>query len=65
MSSTSKHDDFWQEKSLDELAHEQGLEEQRPVDELIGHARDLWESDEEFDQFIAQIHERRYEPSAK
>ena len=54
---------LWQERSLDELAHEQKLA-QSTVESLVGQGADLWASDEELDQFIASIQERRHEPSA-
>jgi hypothetical protein len=63
MSSDIPTDDFWQEKSLEQLAREQGLAQQRPVDQLIGRGRDLWDSDSQLEQFLADIHERRHETS--
>lgn len=46
-------DDFWSEKTLDELATEQDV---HPVDDfaiVFGKAADLWEDDEDFDEFLS------------
>lgn len=46
---------FWQEKTLDELAAEQGLRLPQSLDRLIGRGQDLWESDEEFEEFLRAL----------
>lgn len=62
MDKTSDND-FWHEKTIEELAREQHLEQQLPVEQLIGQGRELWSSDEELNKFLDAIHERRHEPS--
>jgi hypothetical protein len=51
--------DSWRKKSIEELAAEQGVRLPQDLDELIGQGKDLWRSDEEFEQFLAGIYERR------
>ena len=46
-------------KSLDELAKEQGITGPPRWEDLIGAGKDLWKSDEEFDEFLNGIYERR------
>ena len=48
-------------KSLDELAAEQGVGVITPQrwKELYGAGKHLWESDEEFEEFLKGIYERR------
>ena len=55
--------DFWRDKTIEELAREQNLEHQPPIEQLIGQGKDLWESDDELDKFLNGIQERRHEPS--
>jgi hypothetical protein len=50
---------FWREPTVRELAVEQGLPAPQVLDEMIGAAADLWETDEEFAQFVGGICERR------
>lgn len=54
-------EDFWQEPTIEQLAAEQSLRVPQAVDNMVGAAADLWESDEEFLQFVACIYERRRE----
>lgn len=48
-------DDFWHERSLKELAAEQGVQIPTNIDEVLGKARDLWESDQDFESFLTTI----------
>lgn len=52
------NNDFWASKSAEQIAAEQGITSPQPLDQLIGAAADLWESDEEFEQFLASIRDR-------
>jgi hypothetical protein len=54
-------EDFWRDPTVEELAAEQGLLVPQALDNMVGAAADLWESDEEFVQFVACIYERRRE----
>lgn len=51
--------DFWRERTLDELAAQQGITVPQPLDELFGAATELWDDDEDFDHFLRGIHDRR------
>lgn len=51
--------EFWQEKTVDTLAHEQGVVIPQQVEDLIGRGADLWEDDADFDEFLSGIYERR------
>jgi len=44
---------------VDEIAAEQGKGLVTDFDALLGQGADLWKSDEEFEQFLAGIYERR------
>ena len=50
---------FWQERSIEELAREQGVRPVERLEDVLGRHADLWESDEEFEQFLRDIYERR------
>lgn len=52
---------FWRPKSAQQIAAEQGITQPRPLDQLFGAARGLWDDDEEFDQFLASIDRNRRE----
>lgn len=54
-------EDFWREATVQELAAEQGLLVPQTLDNMVGAAADLWESDEEFMQFVICMYERRRE----
>jgi hypothetical protein len=53
---------FWQERSIEDLAAEQGVEIGRQLEKVDGAGADLWENDQEFEQFVEGIQERRHEP---
>lgn len=50
---------FWQERTLNELAAEQGISIPQSFDTLLGAGRELWESDECCELFVSSIYERR------
>jgi hypothetical protein len=50
---------FWQHKTAEEIAKEQGKGPITDLDKIIGGGKDLWDSDEEFERFVAGIYERR------
>ena len=57
-------DPFWQAKSLDELAEEQGVRPVERMEDVFGRGASLWDSDEEFEEFLAGIEERRHDGSS-
>lgn len=57
--------DFWREKSVAELAAEQGATLAPDLDALIGSLADAWASDAEFDAFIREIGERRRDAATR
>lgn len=46
-------DSFWQEKTLEQLAEEQGIQSAQRFEELWGGASDLWTDDDDFEAFLA------------
>lgn len=48
-------EEFWQEKSLEELAEEQTIQPMQRLDDILGHGAAMWENDEEFDEFLISI----------
>lgn len=52
--------DFWESRSIDELAEEQGIDAPQPFDEMIGAAADLWDDEENFEHFVKGSWECRY-----
>lgn len=51
---------FSERKSIDELAAEQGTKPTR-LEDILGKGADLWESDQELEQFVDDIYARRKE----
>ncbi len=49
----------WRSRTLDELAAEQGVKLPQDKQAMLGEGADLWESDKEFDDFLADIYQRR------
>ncbi|MBI3272940.1 MAG: hypothetical protein HYZ53_28385 [Planctomycetes bacterium] len=45
--------EFWRERTVEELAAEQGATLPQSVDALLGSGANLWESDEDFHAFLA------------
>ena len=54
-------DDFWHQKSVDELAEEQGVCPINDLNKLFGCAKDVWETEEEWDDYMAAIQAGRRE----
>jgi len=52
--------DFWESRSIDELAEEQGIDAPQPFDKMIGAVADLWDDEENVEHFVKGICERRY-----
>lgn len=52
-------------KSIEEIACEQGITLPQDLSKLIGAGADLWESDEELDEFLRGIDERKKEDLAR
>ena len=48
-------EEFWREKSLDQLAEEQAVRPLQCFEDILGRASSLWENDEDFDAFLAAI----------
>lgn len=51
--------DFWRQKSIEELAREQGVKPIARLEEVLGLGADLWDSDEDFEEFLQGIYRRR------
>jgi predicted DNA-binding antitoxin AbrB/MazE fold protein len=49
---TVEVDAFWVERSLDQLAADQGVHVVSDWREVFGSARELWENDESFEAFL-------------
>jgi hypothetical protein len=54
-------DDFWHQKSVDELAEEQGVAPIDNLERLFGCGKDLWETDKEWSDYMEQIQATRRE----
>ena len=54
-------EDFWRERSVDELIAEQRVAMARPWGDVLGQGATLWDDDVQFEDFIAGIHDRRHE----
>lgn len=50
----------WRERSVEELAAEQGVGPVERFEDVWGRHADLWESDDEFERFVNGIYERRH-----
>ena len=59
------HEGFWQERTVDELAVDQGIVIPQQLGGLIGAAAELWDDEEDFQLFVKGIHERRIEGREK
>ena len=51
----------WHQKSVDELAEEQGVCPITDLDKLFGCAKDAWETEKEWDDYMATIQAGRRE----
>jgi hypothetical protein len=54
-------DVFWHQKTVDELAEEQGVSPIYDLDGLFGCGKDLWETEEEWNDFQRSIQAGRKE----
>ena len=54
-------DDFWHQKSVDELAEEQGVCPINNLDNLFGCGKDLWETEREWNDYMESIQSGRRE----
>jgi len=52
---------FSERKSIAELAAEQGVRLEGQLERIMGAGTDLWASDEEFNEFVQGIYDRRRE----
>jgi len=59
--SNDQENAFWHPKSIEQLAQEQGVAPINDPASVFGHARDLWEDDQEFEAFVDGIEARRAE----
>jgi len=48
-------------KSIEDLAVEQGVRLEGQLERVLGAGADLWASDEEFEEFVRGIYDRRRE----
>jgi len=47
--------EFWIDRTIDELIEEQNIHPIQNFDEIWGQGKKLWDSDEEFEVFIRSI----------
>jgi uncharacterized protein (DUF2384 family) len=47
------HEDFWKRPTLEEIIAEQNGGRPTRVEDILGKGADLWDSDEEFEEFLA------------
>ena len=52
---------FWQERTLAELASEQGIGPIHRLEEILGKGESLWKDAGEFESFVQDIYQRRKE----
>ena len=52
-------EDFWQEKSIDRLAEEQGVRPVERLEDIWGRGMDLWDDDEDFEEFLRSVERGR------
>ncbi len=57
-------DEFWRERSLEDLISEQGVAVVGRLEDVLGRGATLWESEHEFDEFLRNVRERRHEGMA-
>ena len=58
---STMRESFREERTLAELAAEQGVMTPQPMEEMIGAAAELWDDDEDFQRFVKGIREHRIE----
>ena len=59
-----RQDNFWKPKTIQELAQQQGIEGPESLEKITGAAADLWESDEDFENFLQSIDRHRREAAS-
>lgn len=48
-------EEFWQDKTLEQLATEQSVSPIRQLEDVLGKGAELWETDEAFNGFLLSI----------
>ena len=51
----------WQDTTLAELASNQNVQPIQRLEEILGKGKDLWKDEEEFENFVQGIYQRRKE----
>lgn len=51
--------DFWESKTLEELAAEQGVRPIEHLEEVLGRGADLWRDEAEWEAFLSALPESR------
>ena len=54
-------EEFWLEKSVDDLAEEQSVQPLRKLDDILGKGAALWKDDNEFEGFLSGIASGRHQ----
>jgi len=54
-------ENFWHQKSVDELAQEQNVSPINDLDRLFGCGKDLWETEKEWSDYLESIQSGRKE----
>jgi len=52
---------FWEQRTIEELALEQGVRPLDRLEEILGKGKGLWKTDGEFEGFVRDIYQRRRE----
>lgn len=50
---------FWEERTVEQLAAEQGILGPQPFDRVVGQGSDLWADDQEFSEFLQELRVQR------
>lgn len=50
---------FWQDTPLADLASHQHVQPIQRLEEILGKGKDLWKDEEEFENFVQDIYQRR------
>lgn len=50
---------FWQSRTLEDLAREQGIQPAENLSDLLGQGADLWTDDAEFQNFLDWLEQSR------
>jgi hypothetical protein len=58
---SAAREDFWRERSIEELLAEQQVSSVRRWHDVLGQGKTLWEDDGQFDEFLRSIYDRRRE----